>query len=47
MDASACEKHFDSSGKSGALIHHRAICKTAHGAARRALGAIAGQNPDN
>ena len=43
MDASACEKHFDTSGKSGALFHHRAICKTAHDAAQRALGAITGQ----
>jgi hypothetical protein len=22
------EKHFDTSGKSAALFHHRAICKT-------------------
>jgi putative ABC transport system substrate-binding protein len=36
-------KHFDTSGKSAAPFHHRAICKTAHGAAHRALGAIAGQ----
>src|SRR6266849_4049856 len=32
-----------SSGKSPALFHHRAICKTAHGPAHRALGAITGQ----
>ena len=24
----SCEKHFDTSGKSAALFHHRAICKT-------------------
>jgi hypothetical protein len=36
-------KHFDTSGKSAALLHHRAICKTAHGAPYRALGAITGQ----
>ncbi len=36
-------KHFDTSGKSLALFHHRAICKTAHGPAHRALGAITGQ----
>jgi hypothetical protein len=29
MDAlSDPAKHFDTSGKSGALFHHRAICKT-------------------
>jgi hypothetical protein len=30
MDALSypCKKHFDTSGKSGALFHHRAICKT-------------------
>jgi hypothetical protein len=37
------QKHFDTSGKSAALLHHRAICKTAHGAAHRALGAMTGQ----
>jgi hypothetical protein len=26
-------KHFDMSGKSAAAFHHRAICKTADGAA--------------
>jgi hypothetical protein len=36
-------KTFDTSGKSPALFHHRAICKTAHGPAHRALGAITGQ----
>src|ERR1700682_2295519 len=36
-------KHFDMSGKSAAPFHHRAICKTAHGAAHRALGAMTGQ----
>jgi hypothetical protein len=38
-------KHFDTSGKSVAPFHHRAICKTAHGAAHRALGVITGQKP--
>jgi hypothetical protein len=38
-------KHFDTSGKSAAPFHHRAICKTAHGAAHRALGVITGQKP--
>jgi hypothetical protein len=29
MDAlSTLRKHFDTSGKSGALFHYRAICKT-------------------
>jgi len=29
MDAlSTLRKHFDTSGKSAALLHHRAICKT-------------------
>jgi hypothetical protein len=32
------EKHFDTSGKSVAPLHHRAICKTAHGAAHRNCG---------
>jgi hypothetical protein len=36
-------KHFDTSGKSPAPLHHRAICKAAHGIAHRALGAITGQ----
>jgi hypothetical protein len=27
-------KHFDTSGKSAALFHHRAICETAHRAGR-------------
>jgi len=31
-------KHFDTSGKSAAPFHHRAICKTAHGAAHRNCG---------
>jgi hypothetical protein len=33
MDA-YLRKHFDTSGKSAALLHHRAISKTAHGAER-------------
>jgi hypothetical protein len=37
-------KHFDTSDKSAAPFHHRAICKTAHGTAHRALGAITGPN---
>jgi hypothetical protein len=36
-------KHFDTSGKSAAPLHHRAICKTAHGAAHRNYGASAMQ----
>jgi hypothetical protein len=36
-------KHFDTSGKSPAPFHRRAICKTAHGNAHRALGEITGQ----
>src|SRR5712691_265107 len=36
-------KHFDTSGKSAAPFHHRTICKTADGAARRALGVITGK----
>jgi hypothetical protein len=36
-------KHFDTSGKSAAQLYRRAICKTAHAAAHRALGAITGQ----
>jgi hypothetical protein len=35
-------KHFDTSGKSAAPFHHRTICKTADGAAHRALGVITG-----
>jgi hypothetical protein len=31
-------KHFDTSGKSPAPFHHRAICKTARGAAHRNYG---------
>jgi hypothetical protein len=39
-------KHFDTSGKSAALFHRHAICKTAHGPALQGLfGAIAGKNP--
>ena len=34
-------KHFDTSGKSAAPFHHRAICKTTHGAAHRNCGASA------
>ena len=33
-------KHFDTSGKSAAPLHHRAICKTAHGTAHRNCGAL-------
>src|SRR5882672_5142920 len=29
------KKHFDTSGKSAAQLHHCAICKTAHGAAQQ------------
>src|ERR1700682_2537636 len=37
-------KHFDTSGKSGALFHHRAICKTPMALPDNGLfGAIAGK----
>jgi hypothetical protein len=36
-------KPFDTSGKSAAQFHHRAICKAADGAAHRALGAMTSQ----
>jgi hypothetical protein len=38
-------KHFDTSGKSAAPFHHRAICKTAHGPAQRPLWPVTSQNP--
>jgi hypothetical protein len=45
MDAlSTLRKHFDTSGKSGALFHHRAICKTPMALPDNGLfGAIAGK----
>jgi len=47
MDAlSTLRKHFDTSGKSAALFHHRAICKTPMALPDNGLfGAIAGKNP--
>jgi hypothetical protein len=40
------QKHFDTSGKSGAQIHHRAICKAPMALLSNGLlGAIAGKNP--
>jgi hypothetical protein len=39
-------KHFDTSGKSAALLHHHAICKTPMDLPDNGLfGAIAGKNP--
>src|SRR5260221_8346111 len=39
-------KHFDTSGKSAALFHHQAICKTPMALPNNGLfGAIAGKNP--
>ena len=39
-------KHFDTSGKSAALFHHHAICKTPMALPNNGLfGAIAGKNP--
>src|SRR5882724_13019643 len=45
MDAlSTLRKHFDTSGKSAALFHHRAICKTLMALPDNGLfGAIAGK----
>jgi hypothetical protein len=45
MDAlSTLRKHFDTSGKSAALLHHRAICKTPMALPGNGLfGAIAGK----
>src|SRR6266478_366564 len=45
MDAlSTLRKHFDTSGKSAALFHHRAICKTPMALPDNGLfGAIAGK----
>jgi len=38
-------KHFDTSGKSAALFHHHAICKTPMALPNNGLfGAIAGKN---
>jgi hypothetical protein len=48
MDALSypCKKHFDTSGKSGALFHHRAICKTPMALLSSGLfGAIARKKP--
>ena len=47
MDAlSTLRKHFDTSGKSAALFHHRAICKTLMALPDNGLfGATAGKNP--
>jgi hypothetical protein len=39
-------KTFDTSGKSGALFHHRAICKTPMALSNNGrFGAIAGKKP--
>jgi hypothetical protein len=39
-------KYFDTSGKSAALFHHHAICKTPMAVPYKGLfGAIAGKNP--
>src|SRR5438046_505609 len=37
------KKHFDTSGKSAAQLHHRANCRPAHGPAHRALRVITDQ----
>jgi hypothetical protein len=42
----ACEKHFDTPGKSGAHLHRPAICKTAL-RSNGLFGAIAGKNPSD
>ena len=39
-------KHFDTSGKSGVKFHYSEFCRTADGAARRALGVMPTRNPD-
>jgi hypothetical protein len=40
------KKHFDTSGKSPALVHLRAICKTSMALPNNGLfGAIAGKKP--
>jgi hypothetical protein len=40
------QKHFDTSGKSPAQLHHRAICKTPTAPPGTGLvGAMAGKNP--
>jgi hypothetical protein len=42
------KKHFDTSGKSPALLHHHAISKTPMALpTNRPFGAIAGKNPSN